>query len=283
MALSGHLEFFSAETEILRNPIREMATDTRNLNSSATDLASKLIWLPDQVTDQPYADRCQRLFAAMKPLLDAVAAVRPSETVPDDLRFLRENLLLLESELADACASSTLPQKHPLVRTPDGDVAPRVAAVAADYFAATDYQFDGATFTEYLQAFQDTTVLNMAELWALIPVLKLVLLEQVARQGKHLLQDSGASQDFISPIRSLREIKQTTWKVVIEPLIRFDRILREDPAGAYSRMDYETRELVPAKGAESCQPLRLQRNRSSARSSCAWLGRRRSSPVRTLV
>jgi len=247
MALSGHLEFFSAETEILRNPIREMATDTRNLNSSATELASKLIWLPDQVTDQPYADRCQRLFAAMKPLLDAVAAVRPSETVPDDLRFLRENLLLLESELADACASSTLPQKHPLVRTPDGDVAPRVAAVAADYFAATDYQFDGATFTEYLQAFQDTTVLNMAELWALIPVLKLVLLEQVAKQGKHLLQDSGASQDFISPIRSLREIKQTTWRVVIEPLIRFDRILREDPAGAYSHMDYETRELYRQK------------------------------------
>ena len=247
MALSGHLEFFSAETEILRNPIREMATDTRNLNSSATDLASKLIWLPDQVTDQPYADRCQRLFAAMKPLLDAVAAVRLSETVPDDLRFLRENLLLLESELADACASSTLPQKHPLVRTPDGDVAPRVAAVAADYFAATDYQFDGVTFTEYLQAFQDTTVLNMAELWALIPVLKLVLLEQVAKQGKHLLQDSGASQDFISPIRSLREIKQTTWRVVIEPLIRFDRILREDPAGAYSHMDYETRELYRQK------------------------------------
>ena len=247
MALSGHLEFFSAETEILRNPIREMATDTRNLNSSATELASKLIWLPDQVTDQPYADRCQRLFAAMKPLLEAVAAVRPSETVPDDLRFLRENLLLLESELADACASSTLPQKHPLVRTPDGDVAPRVAAVAADYFAATDYQFDGATFTEYLQAFQDTTVLNMAELWALIPVLKLVLLEQVAKQGKHLLQDSGASQDFISPIRSLREIKQTTWRVVIEPLIRFDRILREDPAGAYSHMDYETRELYRQK------------------------------------
>jgi cyclic beta-1,2-glucan synthetase len=246
MALSGHLEFFSAESEILRQPVREMATDTCNLNSSATELARKLIWLPDEVTDRPYGDRCERLLAAIKPVLEAAGA-RPAEAVSDDLRFLRENLLLLESELADACASSNRPQKHFLVRTPNGDVAPRVAAVAEDYFAATEYQFDVTSFTEYIQAFQDTTVLNMAELWALIPVLKLVLLEQVAQRGKDLLGNSGGPRDFLSPIRSLREIKQTTWKVVVEPLIRFDRVLRDDPAGAYSRMDYETRELYRQK------------------------------------
>jgi hypothetical protein len=134
MALSGHLEFFSAEAEILRNPVREMAMDAGNLNSRATELARKLIWLPDQLTDRPYGDRCQRLFAAIKPLLDAAAA-RRSEDVSDDLRFLRENLLLIESELGDACASSHRPQKHPLVRIPGGDVVPRVAAVAEDYFA----------------------------------------------------------------------------------------------------------------------------------------------------
>jgi cyclic beta-1,2-glucan synthetase len=246
MSLSGHLEFFSAETEILRQPIREMATDTLHLNSSATELARKLIWLPDEVTDRPYGDRCQRLLAAIKPLLEVVGA-RPSAALSDDLRFLRENLLLVESELADACASSNRPQKHPLVRTPNGDVTPRVAAVAEDYFSATGYQFEVTSFTEYVQAFQDTTILNMAELWALIPVLKLVLVEQVAERGKHLLENSGGTQDFRSPIRSLLEIKQTTWKVVVEPLIRFDRVLREDPAGAYSRMDYETRELYRQK------------------------------------
>jgi hypothetical protein len=39
------------------------------------------------------------------------------------------------------------------------------------------------------------------------------------------------------------EISQTGWKDVLEPLILFDRVLREDPAGAYPRMDFESRDL----------------------------------------
>src|SRR4029077_18288409 len=86
-----------------------------------------------------------------------------------------------------------------------------------------------------------------AELWALIPVLKLVLLEQIAARGKGPVAESDEKRNLLDPVLSLREIKQTTWKVVIEPLIRFDRLLREDPAGAYPKMDYETRELYRKK------------------------------------
>ena len=247
MSLSGHLELFSnAEAENLRYPMGEMVPDTCNLSSSAAELAGKLRWLPDQLTDHPFGDRCQRLFAAIRPLL-AAAAPRLAEDASEDFRLLHENLLLLQSELTDACEGSNRPQKHPLVRTPSGGVTPRVAAVAEDYFAVTGYQFDVRSFSEYIQAFQDTTVLDMAELWAMIPVLKLVLLEKIAERGKLLLENSDGPHDFLSPIRSLRQIKQTTWKVAIEPLIRFDRILREDPAGSYSRMDYQTRELYRQK------------------------------------
>ena len=44
-------------------------------------------------------------------------------------------------------------------------------------------------------------------------------------------------------MRSLRDIGQTSWKEVLEPLVLFDRILRQDPAGAYARMDFESRDL----------------------------------------
>src|SRR6202140_1337577 len=169
MSLSGHLELFSnAEAENLRYPMGEMVPDTCNLNSSAAELAGKLRWLPDQLTDHPFGDRCQRLFAAIKRLL-AAAGPRLAEEASEDFRLLHENLLLLQSELTDACEGSNRPQKHPQVRTPSGDVTPRVAAVAEGYFAATEYQFDVRSFSEYIQAFQDTTVLDMAELWALIP------------------------------------------------------------------------------------------------------------------
>ena len=246
MSLSGHLELFGAEAQSPRPTTGEMIPDTSNLSSSAAELARKLMWVPDQLTDHTFSDRCQRLVAAIKPVL-AAAAPRPAHAESEDLLLLHSNLLMLEAELADACGSSNVPQKHPQVRSLSGAVVPRIAAVAEDYLAVAAYKFDVTSFTEYINAFQDTTVLNMAELWALIPVLKLVLLEKVAERGKRLLDDSGGSHDLHSPVRSLREIRQTTWKMVIEPLIRFDRILREDPAGAYSRMDYETRDLYRQK------------------------------------
>ena len=236
---------FSAEVEILRHPIGEMA-DIANLNSKAADLAAGLTWLPDRLTDEPFSDRCRNLMAAIQPLFQ-VATTRPSETDSEELRLLHDNLLLLEAELADACASTNASLKHPLVRTADGAVVPRIAAVADGYLAAVDCQFDVATFTEYVQAFQDTTVLTLAELWAIIPVLKLRLLEQIAEQGQRLLREFPDGVDIKTPLFSLREIKQTTWKLVIEPLIRFDRVLRQDPAEAYAHMDYETRELYRQK------------------------------------
>jgi hypothetical protein len=41
----------------------------------------------------------------------------------------------------------------------------------------------------------------------------------------------------------LIEINQLSWKEVIEPQIIFDKILRQDPLGTYSRMDFESRNL----------------------------------------
>ena len=48
-------------------------------------------------------------------------------------------------------------------------------------------------------------------------------------------------------MRSLREMGDAPWKEIIEPLIVFDQVLREDPAGAYPRMDFESRELYRKK------------------------------------
>src|SRR6266853_400851 len=137
------------------------------------------------------------------------------EMIPDT-----SNLSSSAAELADACGSSNVPQKHPQVRSLSGAVVPRIAAVAEDYLAVAAYKFDVTSFTEYINAFQDTTVLNMAELWALIPVLKLVLLEKVAERGKRLLENSSEPQGLHRPVRSLKAIRETTWKGVIEPLIR---------------------------------------------------------------
>ena len=80
----------------------------------------------------------------------------------------------------------------------------------------------------------------------LVPVMKLVLMEHIAELGRRLAGGSlWDPMPFVDAIRGLQEIKQTPWKVVTEPLILFDHVLREDPARAYSRMDYETSRTIP--------------------------------------
>jgi len=55
----------------------------------------------------------------------------------------------------------------------------------------------------------------------LVPVMKLVLMEHIAELGRRLLEDPSGSYAIRDAIRGLQEIKQTSWKVVTEPLILF--------------------------------------------------------------
>ncbi len=245
MRENGHLEVIHAEMED-QSVHGDMAPDTQSLLSNAAELARNLVWVPRQRESCVFRDRCRTLSGVLRPLLGALE-FQPEKTVSGDFRLLRHTAFLLKAELDDACLAFNQATDLPHVRTRNGAVVPRIAAIAEDYLESAAYRFSEAGFTTYLQAFQEIDVLKMAELWAVIPVLKLVLLEQIAEHGRRLVQDPTGSYDVHSHVRSLQDIRQTTWKSVIEPLIMFDHVLREDPAGAYSRMDYESRDFYRRK------------------------------------
>src|SRR5205807_4296817 len=95
----------------------------------------------------------------------------------------------------------------------------------------------------YLEAYQQSTVLKFGELWALIPSLELVLLEQIGIRGRKCLDNPEQPQKVGVCVRSMREMSQLHWKDVLESQIAFDKVLKEDPAGAYSLMDHDSRSL----------------------------------------
>jgi len=223
-----------------------MVSDTTALRVRAAELARNLAWLPGQPASRPFRNRCRTLFRALKPLLTALESPPPRK-ISDDFRWLRDNFRLLESEQEDVRETFEVRHKAPHVRTPTGSIVPRIAALAEDFVAASAHQFSESGFVAYIQAFQEVTVLKMAELWMLVPVVKLVLLEQIAARGGRLLKDPTGSYGVDALVRSLRDVGQTSWKDVIEPLIQFDQVLREDPAGAYSRMDFDSRDLYRKK------------------------------------
>jgi len=246
MKESGHLELVNGEIESLSSPPTNSAPEASILRSSAADLAHSLAWMPGQRESRGLRDRCCKLSRAFRSLLAAIDS--PLEKpVSDDFRLLRESIFLLEAELEDVCATFKVLTKVPQVRARGGAIVPRIVALSEDFLVTAAYQFTEPGFISYVQAFQEVSVLKMAELWTLIPVLKLVLLEQIRERGRQLVEDPTRSYDLQTLVRSLQDVRQTSWKVVIEPLILFDHILRQDPAGAYARMDYESRDLYRKK------------------------------------
>jgi cyclic beta-1,2-glucan synthetase len=246
MSQTVQVDLGSAEPEGRSQAPLAVVPYTHALSHRATELARNLAWLPGQRASRPFWNRYRSLSRALKPLLTMLES-SPPKLLSDDSRWLHDNVRLLEAELEDARAAFKVRHQLPHVRVQAGVVIPRITALAEDLLDATVYQFGELEFTSYVQAFQKITVLNMVELWTLIPVLKLVLLEQIAARGCRLIKQPTASCGVSVLVRSLQDIGHADWKRVIEPLILFDHILREDPAGAYSRMDFDSRALYRKK------------------------------------
>src|SRR5258708_24860146 len=129
----------------------------------------------------------------------------------------------------------------PHVRSPNGEIVPRALALPEVFLESAGYHFSDQAFAAFCQGFQEKNPLNLRELWALVPGLKLALLEQIATRGRRALHDPASeSQGVAACIRSLRDVTQTPWKEVLEPLILFDRILREDPPAPYAAIAFNT-------------------------------------------
>ncbi len=169
-----HLETVNAETEGGLDSSTELEPNDQDLRSRATELAGSLSWLPSENSSRAFVERCRNLSKALKPLLRKLDVPLPGTPVSDDSRWLHDNVYLLISEFEGASDTLKLRRKTPHVRTPSGAIVPRVSALAEGFLVATAYQFSEKTFTSYVEAFQQQTVLNTKELWALVPVLKLV-------------------------------------------------------------------------------------------------------------
>jgi cyclic beta-1,2-glucan synthetase len=238
-----HLEMISAEAERRFEPSGGMPSTEGTLRSNAAELARSLSWLPSESPSGGFIGRCRDLSKAFKPVLRGLEARLPGTDLSDDSRWLFDNTPLVISELDDAAETFKLRRKLPHVRTHTGAIVPRVAALTEAFLAGTAYQFNTEAFTSYVEAFQQQTVLKMKELWALVPVLKLVLLEQIAVRGAQLIANPAGTYGLGVCVRSLRDVSQASWKDLLEPLIVFDGVLRKDPADAYSRMDFDSRDL----------------------------------------
>ncbi|MGC1451178.1 MAG: glucoamylase family protein [Candidatus Sulfotelmatobacter sp.] len=243
MPQSTHLETVSAETERLPEPIHG-AREPQILHQTAVELARTLKWLPNSPSSHTFAERSRILAHDFKPIFAALEQPAPKSSASEDYRWLYDNGRLLYTEVQNVGETLKSETKIAHVRDTHGATVPRVLALAEGFLEVVAYEFSDQEFTLFVEAFQQTTALQLRELWTLVSALKLVLLEQIAARGNRLLSNPNDDSNGLSVcVRSLRDIGQTPWKEALEPLMVIDSVLRRDPSNTYGRMDFESRDL----------------------------------------
>jgi cyclic beta-1,2-glucan synthetase len=243
MPQNTHLEAISAEAERLPEPAHGVC-DPQVIHEGAAELARTLTWLPNSPSSHTFAERSHALARDLKPIFAALERPAPKSPTSEDFRWLYDSGRLLYAELQNVAETLKSQAKIAHVRAPNGAVVPRVLALAEGFLEVVSCEFSEQEFTLFVEVFQQTTALQLRELWLLAPALKLALLEQIAARGKCLLKNPQDHSNGVSVcVRSLRDVGQTIWKDVLEPLMIIDHVLREDPADAYGRMDFESRDL----------------------------------------
>ncbi len=214
------------------------------LADAARNWAQRIAWLPATKQSSHFAERWTSLTRTLEPILSEVDfQLGPDEQLPEDLQWMHDNVRLVRGTQSEVQGGASSLRRVPHVRTPDQAVMPRVLAIAQDFLHTVSYRYSDRAFTTYITSFQTVTGLNMGELSLLVPALKLVVLEEFARRGREVLRDPEQPRNISDLMGSMRELSEAPWKELLEPLIIFEPVLAQDPAKAYTRMDYQSREM----------------------------------------
>jgi cyclic beta-1,2-glucan glucanotransferase len=219
-------------------PTVQEVAPVRNL---AGEFAATLSWLPERPSAAIFSERGEALLEKFKLLVEQIDAAYAANNASEDLLWLRTNAQQLSSA-ARAITAELVPQSLPVVAT-KSKILPRSLAIAEGFLDQVGIHFKKPQFTAFCLAFQEVTPLQFHEIGALVPSLKLVLLERIAGLAVVLLKDPARpTEERVVPlIRSFQHVAQASWREDLESLIPFDPILRQDPTGAYARMDLDTR------------------------------------------
>ncbi len=220
-------------------PLRDSA-----VTEAARSWARAVTWLPATRESDHFAQRWVALNRRLEPLLGEVDfALAPDELLPEDLQWMHDNVRLVRATQSEVEQLLPSMRRVPHVRTPDNTVMPRVLAIAQDLLRAVEYRYSDQAFSAYVASFQTVTGLNMDELSLLSPALKLVVLEEFVKRGREVVSRPEEPRKISDLMGSMRDLSEAPWRELLEPLIVFDSVLKQDPAKAYLRMDFQSREL----------------------------------------
>ncbi len=228
--------------------------------SAAADVAASWAFVPRPAAPSSFPKRVEAARQALRELESRLAREPLPPPVNDPEITARRSALLelgashrmFRSAIAAVSDKPRAIERLPRLQTSPAEDEPRIAGVARVYLEAVEGSFSPITLQAFIQDIQAHEPLNVDELWNLGTFLQFVMLEMILEQSRALFLDSGGGPAplLVDHIKSMRAITHADWVFLIEPLIVFDKFLRQDPAGVYAAMDFETRELYRRRIAE---------------------------------
>jgi len=151
---------------------------------------------------------------------------------PEEMRrWLLDNARVLRTAEKQAHEFEAALRQFPVACISAGQ-EPRIALVARAYLDSAGLRFEEESCASFLAGFEEQSALEMAEIWALRPALQHEILNRLET----------AESGWPELITSLRHIGEAVWKDLFESVSLVHRILERDPVGAYSRMDFDSRD-----------------------------------------
>jgi cyclic beta-1,2-glucan glucanotransferase len=179
---------------------------------------------------------------------------KPGEPL-DPLLELRENPRLLQSALDEMQSIRRRLMKLPVVVRPREGDEPRIVTVADTYLKAADSRWEGDWVVWFLEEVQKADPLTLRELWAFPTAVKFLLVEEVLTQARTQIDDPASfdltAQGLLAArFDGIRNAIYANWAQMIESLVVFNAVLRQDPVGAYPLMDFDSRERYRERVSE---------------------------------
>lgn len=179
--------------------------------------------------------------ALLKHARRAAARAKAGETLDPAWVWLLDNYAYLDSQIGEIREALPRGYYRYLPRAASGPYRgePRVWQLVSEVLAHAGADLSVDVLREFFLAYQETAVLSIAELWAIPPMLKLALVRSIARAAEGEAGDPNAIPEALA---ALRQLESVPWRDFVESISAVDAILREDPAGVYAKMEFETRD-----------------------------------------
>ena len=169
-------------------------------------------------------------------------ALRRNMEIPEAIREeLLPSRLLVQSitlEIEEALRRESHVRQ---VEGPEGQF-PRAYFAAKAYLAAVDSEFNVDSCLAYMESLQDKGVFDIAEIWLIKPMLQLQLLLELWAmvEGLQAVSNPEVRQRLGVLGGSLENLRIVDWKSLFLSVSITERILCEDPSGAYGRMEFQS-------------------------------------------